>query len=193
MSGKIILVTGGARSGKSTFAEKYAARAGKQIAYIATAQIYDDEMRERVDLHKSRRPADWVTYEAPFDADVTLGRIAPEVDAVLFDCLTLYTSNLLLAPEAPASREERLAAIKNKISLLLEAARSGRATVVFVTNEVGLGIVPENALAREYRDVAGLVNQQVAAVADAVYLVVSGLAVEIKKLATALEGEVQHG
>jgi len=193
MSGKIVLVTGGARSGKSTFAERYTAQLGKQIAYIATAQIYDDEMKTRVELHRSRRPADWATYEAPYDSDVTLARIAPEVDAVLFDCLTLYTSNLLLAPDAPATPEERLELIRSKITLLIKAVQSGRATVVFVTNEVGMGIVPDNALAREYRDVAGLVNQQVAAAADEVYLVVSGLAVEIKKLATVLEGEVLHG
>ncbi|HMM20312.1 MAG TPA: bifunctional adenosylcobinamide kinase/adenosylcobinamide-phosphate guanylyltransferase [Selenomonadales bacterium] len=193
MSGKIVLVTGGARSGKSAFAEGHVARLGERIAYIATAQIYDDEMKARVDLHRRRRPAGWETYEAPYGAEAVLARVAPEADAVLFDCLTLYTSNLLLAADAPATPEERLIFIRSKITLLIEAARSGRATVVFVTNEVGMGIVPDNALAREYRDAAGLVNQQVAAAAGEVYLVVSGLAVELKKLAAATEGEVRHG
>lgn len=187
MAGKIILVTGGARSGKSTFAERYAAVGGRQVAYIATAQIYDDEMKERVRLHQSRRPVNWPTFEAPYNAEEAMAKAVQNADIVLFDCLTLYTSNLLLAPAAPTDREERCQAVLGSIEKLLASAKQGDCDIIFVTNEVGLGIVPDNALAREYRDVAGLVNQKVAANADEVYLVVSGLAVELKKIAVNLE------
>lgn len=183
MAGKIVLVTGGARSGKSTFAEEYAAKSGRKVAYIATAQIYDDEMRERVNLHQSRRPASWKTFEAPYRADEAMLKAVQAAEMVLFDCLTLYTSNLLLAPAAPQNREERRQVVLDNIDKLLASARQGECDVIFVTNEVGLGIVPDNALAREYRDVAGLVNQKVAANADEVYVVVCGLAVELKKIA----------
>jgi adenosylcobinamide kinase / adenosylcobinamide-phosphate guanylyltransferase len=187
MAGKIVLVTGGARSGKSTFAERYAARGGRPVAYIATAQIYDDEMKERVSIHQNRRPANWPTFEAPYNADEAMAKAVQSAKTVLFDCLTLYTSNLLLAPDAPTDREERRQAVLDGIEKLLASAKQGTCDVIFVTNEVGLGIVPDNALAREYRDVAGLVNQKVAANADEVYLVVSGLAVELKKIAVSLE------
>ncbi len=191
MAGKIVLVTGGARSGKSTFAERYAAQGSRTVAYIATAQIYDDEMKERVGLHQSRRPANWSTYEAPYKAECAMSQAVQSADAVLFDCLTLYTSNLLLAPEAPADREERRQAVLAAIDTLLFSAKQEHADVIFVTNEVGSGIVPDNALAREYRDIAGLVNQKVARFADEVYLVISGLAVELKKIAVNLgEGEL---
>jgi adenosylcobinamide kinase/adenosylcobinamide-phosphate guanylyltransferase len=194
MAGKIILVTGGARSGKSEFAEQYALMSGKPVAYIATAQIYDEEMRLRVALHRQRRPNNWRTYEAPYFAEKAIDQAVTHADIILFDCLTLYTSNLLLAPNVSDNQKERGRYIAAQIELLLESARSSQATVIFVTNEVGMGVVPENALAREYRDVAGLANQQVAACADEVYLVVSGLAVDIKKLAVNTSKEVQqHG
>lgn len=181
MSGKIVLVTGGSRSGKSRFAEEYVAALGGRAAYIATAQVLDGEMADRVALHRARRPSGWQTFEAPYRADEVLARTG--ADAVLFDCLTLYVSNLLLAPDAPAAPRERSELVSGRIGALVGAARASEATVVFVTNEVGAGIVPDNALAREFRDLAGLANQQVAAAAAEVYLVVSGIAVDIKKLA----------
>lgn len=193
MAASIVLVTGGARSGKSTFAERYAAQGGRKVAYIATAQIYDEEMQERVKLHQSRRPDSWPTFEAPYQAEQAMAQAVQCADAVLFDCLTLYTSNLLLAPAAPADREERRQAVLTAIDRLLASARQDQAEVIFVTNEVGAGIVPDNALAREYRDVAGLVNQKVAGVADEVYLVVSGLAVELKKIAVSLREDEHNG
>lgn len=187
MAGKIVLVTGGARSGKSTFAERYAAQGKRRVAYIATAQIYDEEMQERVNIHQSRRPVSWLTFEAPYGAELAMSQAVQEAEAVLFDCLTLYTSNLLLALDAPADREKRRQVVLTAIDKLLASAKQEHADVIFVTNEVGSGIVPDNALAREYRDVAGLVNQKVAGLADEVYLVVSGLAVELKKIAVSLE------
>lgn len=193
MSGKIILVTGGARSGKSVFAEQYAENNAGPIAYIATAQIYDEEMKERVAIHQSRRPAHWLTFEAPYEADKAVTQAGQQAETVLFDCLTLYTTNLMLAPDAPAERESRHEYVMNEIIKLLAAAKSINKTVIFVTNEIGMGIVPDNAMAREYRDLAGIANQKVAALADEVYLVVSGIAVEIKARALHQEVAKSHG
>ena len=154
--GKLVLVTGGARSGKSSFGEKYAAKYGKRVAYIATSQIWDKEMEFRVKLHKERRPADWQTYEAPYEAHKAVAAaVQAGCDMILFDCLTVYTSNLLCS----------------------------NATMVVVTNEVGAGIVPENHLAREFRDLAGLANQLLATASEEVYFTVAGIPVNIKKLA----------
>lgn len=181
--GKIVLVTGGARSGKSRFAEKYAARYGTHIAYIATAEIYDKEMEFRVALHRKRRPSDWQTWEAPFDAHKALAEAGQEHDMVLFDCMTLYISNLLCSLESFEDSAANYQLMREKICLLLEQAKKNSGTTIFVTNEVGAGIVPESHLSREYRDLAGIANQLAARAADDVYLVACGLSVNIKKLA----------
>jgi adenosylcobinamide kinase/adenosylcobinamide-phosphate guanylyltransferase len=180
-----VLVTGGARSGKSEFAEKYVEAAGHKIIYMATAKAYDDEMRRRIAVHQARRPANWQTVEAPLAADDKMRKAADQADVVLFDCLSMYLSNLMFTEGVPLDIGQRQKYILEQTDKLLQAACQGKATVVFVTNEVGLSIVPENALAREYRDIAGLVNQQFAACVEEVYLVVSGLGVELKKLAVA--------
>lgn len=186
--GKIVLVVGGARSGKSTFAEEYVAKAGQQIGYIATAQIYDDEMAFRVKLHKERRPKNWHTFEAPFNAENALREAGKECQAVLFDCLTVYLSNILCSMESIDDSDKNYAVVKEAIGKLLKAAREIDATTVFVANEVGCGIVPDNHLSREYRDLAGLVNQQVAAEADEAYGVFCGLPIDLKKLSVTLGG-----
>lgn len=190
MKGKIILFTGGARSGKSLAAEQYAIAQGESLAYIATAQIYDQEMESRVALHRQRRANLWTTFEAPYDADQTIKLAGQEAKVILFDCLTLYTSNLLLDPKGPQDPEEKFEYMTKQIDKLLISARESQRTVIFVTNEVGMGVVPDNALARQYRDLSGSANQKVAAAADEVYLVVSGLAVDIKKLAVNFNREV---
>ena len=193
MKTNIILVTGGARSGKSLFAERYAATSNQPVAYIATAQIYDDEMKERVKLHQYRRPTHWLTWEAPYNAHEAITQAGQQADTILFDCLTLYTTNLMLSPEAATDREERFAYVMRQATKLLASAQATGKTVIFVTNEVGMGIVPDNAMAREYRDLAGAVNQTIAIAADEVYLTVSGLAVNIKKLAFQPGEEDRHG
>ena len=190
---KIILITGGARSGKSAFAEKLARQAGPQVAYIATAEVGDGEMAERVALHRRRRPAEWQTYEAPMQAENAIDAIvaAKQAELILFDCLTVYTSNALLAQPEDAPVPLRRDAVLAAADRLLEAAGRFPGVVLFVTNEVGDGIVPDNALAREYRDLAGLVNQKAAQAATEVYWVVCGLPVEIKRQALAImEGTV---
>ena len=187
--GKIILVTGGARSGKSRFAEQYVARVGQHIGYIATAEVYDEEMAFRVKLHRQRRPAEWKTYEAPLDAHVALREAGRECDAILFDCLTLYMSNIICSLDSIADSHQNYSLAKEKLDALIDQAKANRGTTVFVTNEVGSGIVPGDHLSREYRDVAGIANQWMARAADEVYLVVCGLAVNVKKLAEAYAAE----
>ncbi len=190
MTGKIILVTGGARSGKSEFAERYVLHFSPKCDYIATAEILDEEMAERVRLHRARRDARWVNHEAPYHADETFKALGDETGCVLFDCLTVYMANLMYGQDAPEGEFlERCNYVLAEVDKLLEAARATGKTVVFVTNEVGGGIVPENKVAREYRDLAGWVNQKVADAADSVYYCVCGQAVDVKKLAYKFEDE----
>ena len=141
-------------------------------------------MRYRVALHQKRRPVTWQTYEAPFAAEGAIRAAAAEHDMILFDCLTVYLSNLVCSlSEEELEDEAKLYALAHAaMEKLVRAVKETGATCVFVTNEVGAGIVPENKLARLYRDAAGLANQQVADAADAVYLTVSGIPVNIKAL-----------
>ncbi len=167
-----VLVTGGARSGKSRFAEaRLAALApAGPWRYVATAEPGDDEMRARIARHQARRGAGWSTVEAPRAvADVVRAEDVP----TLIDCVTVWLSNLMLDGR---SDEEIVAASAE----LAERARASRLPVVVVTNEVGLGIVPESALGRRFRDVAGLVNQRLAAASDEVHQVVAGLPLRLR-------------
>ena len=184
--GKIILVTGGARSGKSSFAEKLALKiGGGRAAYIATAQIFDEEMKFRVDVHKARRGDNWQTFEAPFNAEEKISAAGKNFSAILFDCVTIYVSNFLCS--ANLDDEKFLYDnLRRLIQKLIDAAEKSDATTIFVTNEVGGGIVPENKLARRFRDLAGLANQMLAAQADKVFLTVAGIAVDVKKLEEAI-------
>ena len=180
--GKIILVTGGARSGKSSFAEKLALKIGNgQAAYIATAQIFDDEMNFRVKLHQSRRGDNWQTFEAPFAAEKKISEAAKTFKAILFDCVTIYLSNFICAADLD-DVENIYRDSEILIDKLIDAAKKINAVTIFVSNEVGGGIVPENKLARIFRDVAGLANQRIAENAEKVFLTVAGIAVDIKNL-----------
>lgn len=166
MAAHLTLVLGGARSGKSAYAETLVAAQPAPWVYVATAQAFDDEMRTRIAEHRARRAAGWVTVEAPLDFSDALASDRP----VLVDCLTLWLSNLLLG-----RHDVTLA------TTALEAALGARiAPTVLVGNEVGLGIVPENALARAFRDAAGRLNQRLAARADAVLFMVAGLPMRVK-------------
>lgn len=188
MAGKLVLVLGGARSGKSSFAERFVLNYGYKCAYIATAEILDDEMAERVKQHQLRRKNNrWVNFEAPYNAEQMVAQAGEAADCILFDCLTLYLSNLMYGKNAPNSFEDKCVYVKNEVDKLITAARSTNKTVVFVSNDVGSGIVPDNQMAREYRDVAGWLNQQVGCEADSVFYVIAGQAVDIKKLAFKFE------
>ncbi|MDO4179258.1 MAG: bifunctional adenosylcobinamide kinase/adenosylcobinamide-phosphate guanylyltransferase [Phascolarctobacterium sp.] len=188
---RLVLVTGGSRSGKSEFAEKYVLHYSPKCAYIATAEIFDEEMAERVRLHRERRSnGRWINFEAPYEAEKVFAALPRDVDAVLFDCLTMYMNNLFYGKEAiEGAFLERCEAVYEKIDVMLKAARESGKIVVFVSNEVGSGIVPDNQMAREYRDLSGWVNQRVAAACDQVFLTICGQAVDVKKLAFRFDEE----
>ncbi len=181
---KIILITGGARSGKSCTAEQIAASFGGPVQYIATMlpSLNDPESIARIKEHKGRRPADWNTIEAPAGVDDTVVKLPKEAGVVIIDCLTLLVSNILFDESAqgqlPANFEDE---VLTKIEKLL-AAMDSRSDLVFVvvTSEVGGGVVPDNKLARMFRDCLGKVNQRVAELADDVILMCAGQRLRIK-------------
>ena len=189
---KIILITGGARSGKSTFAEKLATNiTTNKKAYIATAQIFDKEMEQRIKIHKERSGDDWQTFEAAFHAEIAINEAKGHFNVILFDCLTIYLSNFICNFDSLEDINIINLELKVTVEKLIEAAKSVDGTVIFVSNEVGAGIVPENKLARVYRDCAGIANQMIAAQADEVYLVVSGIPLNIKKFSEKLLKDFQ--
>lgn len=178
---KIVLVTGGARAGKSRWAEGEAARlAGEAVTYVATAEARDDEMARRIAAHRVERPRGWTTIEEPLEVGRAVAH-AP-TDVVLVDCLTLWVSNLMLVGEEERSVPTTTAETRVRVGVetLLEAADAREGTLLIVTNEVGLGLVPDNELARAYRDLLGWVNARVAARADRVCLMVAGLPVTVR-------------
>ena len=208
--GRLILVTGGARSGKSTYAERLAAQLaeprGGRVTYIATSQAYDDEMAQRVSAHQASRPGTWTTVECPLEvpAAVRAAGTAGSAGApvILLDCVTLWVTNLLFSggafggSEPPEEGynydkdllppdEERAAAARVSAAVddLVAAVAETGVTLVAVTNEVGLGVVPEYPLARLYRDQLGWANQRLARDADGLYLLVSGYPLDVKALA----------
>jgi adenosylcobinamide kinase / adenosylcobinamide-phosphate guanylyltransferase len=170
LSGRTALVLGGARSGKSYFSEQLAQATGLERHYIATGRAYDDEMRERIARHQDDRGSSWVTHEEPIELSHTLRVIDRPGRVVLVDCLTLWVTNLMMEGEDIPTRFAELA---QQLSGL-------EAKLIFVSNEVGLGIVPENRMAREFRDHAGRLHQQIAAVADEVFFVAAGLPLRMK-------------
>jgi adenosylcobinamide kinase/adenosylcobinamide-phosphate guanylyltransferase len=171
----LIFITGGARSGKSKLALQLAERAGGKVAFIATARAGDDEMAERILIHQKSRPKEWTTIEEPVDVPGAITKVADH-DLIIIDCLTLLLSNLMLENSSLHETDE----ILDKIEDLVKASRSFGGTVIVVSNEVGMGIVPENELARKFRDLAGRANQVMANAADEVYLCVSGIPVKLK-------------
>ena len=167
--GRLTLIIGGARSGKSAHAEQLVAQFPPPWTYIATAQAFDDEMRERIALHQARRDERWVTVEAPLDLAAAL-RDTGEGIPVLVDCLTLWLTNHMLAEHDLDGERRRLEKV------LAEPAGPW----FVVSNEVGMGIVPDTALARRFRDEAGRLNQRVAAIADSVTMMVAGIPMQVK-------------
>ncbi len=165
-----ILVLGGARSGKSRFAEALAGQPGCNLHYVATGRAFDDEMRERIAMHRAERGGGWTTHEEPLDLVALLTRIDGADRTVLVDCLTLWVTNLMMD-------ERDIAAESANLVAALEELKS---RVILVSNEVGLGIVPENRMAREFRDHAGRLHQLIAARAAEVYFVAAGLPLKMK-------------
>ncbi len=239
---KITFVLGGARSGKSAFAEGLAKKYN-DVVYIATAEVKDDEMRERIQAHRARRPFNWKTIESPYHVDRVVSNLDGKAGLIFIDCITLYITNLLVSGETgvsggerpfaptfikeqgsslPAGRGEtgggaiyppldgmgageggkslpneitnsahcsgmqtenlkqRQARIIDKINMLSRVCRGSGSEVIIISNEVGLGIVPDNVLSRVFRDIAGCANQILAEEADEVYFIVAGIAQRIK-------------
>ncbi|MBJ3814685.1 bifunctional adenosylcobinamide kinase/adenosylcobinamide-phosphate guanylyltransferase [Shimwellia pseudoproteus] len=181
----MIVITGGARSGKSGHAEQLAAAAGDNVLYIATSQVYDDEMAARIAHHRASRPAHWRTVEAWRELDLVITPHNDPREVILLECITTLISNLLFdfvgdTPESSWDFAAIEAHIAHHIGLLMAACARCPSPILLVTNEVGMGIVPENRLARHFRDIAGRVNQRLAAAAQEVWLVVSGIGVKIK-------------
>lgn len=175
---RTLLITGGARSGKSSFAEKVAAGFGGPLGYLATAQMLDEEMGERIRRHRERRGAVWNTIEEPVHLPQALARCDGQYQVILVDCVTLWLSNLLFKYEdAGENCEDR---IHDDLQRLKSTLHDMVTPVILVSNEVGMGIVPENAFARLFRDIAGSANQTLAASADEVHMVVSGIPLKLK-------------
>jgi adenosylcobinamide kinase/adenosylcobinamide-phosphate guanylyltransferase len=175
---QIIFVTGGARSGKSTFAERRAAEFGEKHGYLATAQALDGEMEERIKQHQQRRGAEWHTIEEPIRLAEALTDCDGQHQVILVDCVTLWLSNLMFFyedSEKPCEEpiDADLQALKSTLQRMVTP-------VILVSNEVGMGIVPENKLARQFRDIAGRTNQFLAALADEVHVVISGIPLRLK-------------
>jgi len=165
------LILGGARSGKTTLAERLAMRLGDRPAYLATAEALDDEMADRVDAHRRSRAANLATIEEPLELPEALFAASQLHDVILVDCITLWISNLI-----GAERD-----VADEIETLLDTLRTIESSkIILVSNEVGLGIVPDNALARTFRDLSGSAHQQIADICTEVYFVVAGIPMTIK-------------
>ncbi|MBI5301259.1 MAG: bifunctional adenosylcobinamide kinase/adenosylcobinamide-phosphate guanylyltransferase [Chloroflexi bacterium] len=178
MNKRFVFILGGARSGKTRHALELAPQLGARVTYLATAEPGDDEMRTRIAHHRTERPAHWQTIEAARNIGDALARV--DADVVLLDCITLLVTNAMLAAGEHATFEEQQACVNAEIEALLAAYRAGNFTLVAVSNEVGLGVVPEYPLGRAYRDLLGWANQHLARAADEALFMVAGLAMKVK-------------
>ena len=180
MPKQLIFLLGGARAGKSHYAEAWARAEGGRVLYIATAQARDDDMAARIAAHRARRPAHWQTLEAPRQVPQRITNCAIPHDTLLLDCLTLMTSNLLLDLPESTSQDDANQAILREVDHLLEVYERSKATWLVVSNEVGMGVVPPSRLGVLFRDMLGRANQCMAARADEVILLVAGLPWRLK-------------
>ncbi|MBM3156282.1 MAG: bifunctional adenosylcobinamide kinase/adenosylcobinamide-phosphate guanylyltransferase [Chloroflexi bacterium] len=174
----ITLILGGARSGKSRFAQELAAKHGKRVLFVATGEPLDEEMKARIDTHKQSRPAGWRTLEASTNVAKALRGKLGDAEVVIIDCITLLVSNLMGDENTDVGTWEKkvTAEIKNLIALL----KNSKANSIIVSNEVGLGLVPTTPIGRAYRDILGMANQVLAQNADEVYLMVAGIPMALK-------------
>lgn len=191
--GRLVLILGGARSGKSAVAERMAGAVSGRVTFVATAEAGDQEMKRRIEAHRAARPASWHTVEEPLDLPGAVAMAAVDSDVVVVDCLTVWVSNRLCRQGEPESTPEwsgaveRLeSALRQDATRLVRLAGSSGATLLLVSNEVGWGLVPPNPLGRVYRDLLGMVNRLLAGEADQVLLMVAGLPVDVKRLSLEL-------
>ena len=171
--GKITFILGGARSGKSQFALNLAKKTSKAVIFIATAIASDKEMRERIKLHRKNRPSYWKTIEEPKKLSSLIRGSPKKTELIIIDCMTIFISNLLLEGKSDHY-------VEGEISSILKTLGKSGFNSLIVSNEVGMGIVPDNPLARRFRDLAGKINQSIAKASNEVYFIVSGLALKIK-------------
>lgn len=172
-----IFIIGGARAGKSSYAQKVATNIGGKVLFVATAEAKDEDMRLRIEKHKKSRPSNWKTLEAPVDVANVIADSIGDASVVLIDCITMLVSNVMLGIADGKCGESE---VLKEIEALISVIESKSATFIVVSNEVGLGIVPDNELSRTYRDFLGRANQLLAQYADEVYLMVAGIPVKIK-------------
>jgi adenosylcobinamide kinase/adenosylcobinamide-phosphate guanylyltransferase len=173
MDKRLIFVTGGCRSGKSQFALDYANRRFQKKLYLATCEALDEEMVRRIEHHQLRRGSDWQTVEEPIEIAEAIKQHENDVEVILLDCLTLWLSNLLMR-----KKDDR--EIMNELSRLVDTVSQGQTSFVFVSNEVGMGLVPTEPLGRRFRDLSGMTNQKIAEVAQMVVFMVSGIPIFLK-------------
>ena len=175
MNKELILILGGVRSGKSRFAQQLAGKAKGRVLFLATAQATDDEMAERIARHKTSRPSTWHTVEEPLQIASALKSHAASSDTVILDCLTVWLGNMM-SRDASASEEEAL----EEVERLLEVYKAGSASLILVSGEVGMGLVPPYPLGRAFRDIQGRINQKLAQEADRVFFMIAGIPLELK-------------
>lgn len=185
-SSKIVLVLGGVRSGKSRFGQDLANElGGNDVLFVATAESRDDEMALRIRLHQQDRPAGWFTLEQPLGVGDAIASRKDAPQVILLDCLTLLVSNILLKhhDDFPAAE----AGVRAEVASLVEAVRHHSATLVVVSGEVGMGVVPESSLGRQFRDLLGWANQSLARHASATYLMIAGLPINVTRIASTVQ------
>ena len=173
MGKKVIFITGGCRSGKSRYALDYANRHFSKKLYLATCEVLDQEMAQRVENHKKMRGPEWQTVEEPLEVVEKVRRYGDEAEVVLLDCITLWLSNLLLKWDDDSK-------VTGEVDRLIKTLKKSQASFLIVSNEVGMGIVPADPLSRRFRDLSGTANQRIAEVADTLILMVSGLPIFLK-------------
>lgn len=173
-----ILILGGARSGKSRFAQELAAKLGKKVLFVATGEPLDEEMRARIDTHRKSRPASWRTLEAPTNVAKTLRGKIGDANLVIVDCITLLVSNVMRDEGADVGVWEKK--VSAEIKSLVALMKNSKADFIIVSNEVGLGLVPSTPIGRAYRDILGMANQMLARNANEVYLMVADVPLTLK-------------
>ncbi len=185
--GKCILITGGARSGKSSFSEELAKSYGSKILYIATAVAFDGEMKDRIRKHQEVRPKNWTTIESYKDVSKIIESYGDKYNCILLDCITVMLTNLMMEyfnydMEYLGTKDYNKVEVflKSQIDEMIDAIADANVDTILVTNELGWGIVPENPVARAFRDIAGRMNQIIGRRADQVYLTVCGIPMKIK-------------
>jgi len=180
MSRRLTFILGGARSGKSSYAQRLATERGQHVLYVATAEAGDDEMQNRIQAHRAERPAHWTTLEAPLKVGDAILAEAGRAEIILIDCLTLLASNVIVPLPEPVTDQIATEVLLAEVNGLLSAYAQSEAEWIIISNEVGLGLVPPYPLGRVYRDALGRANQQIAAAADEVLFMVAGLPMKVK-------------